>query len=1120
MSIIEQDSYRNSEEMLLSLIRTGKNLCAYHIPRRQGIFPIEHAEKFGIPEVVDDFPELAVKIGQIAPQSKNDWLSMFADIESGSTHGFIRVFLRSTNGDYVRYWIRYNTIYRGGAPLIALITFDDITQEYERDLALSQDIDALIQSAKKSFSEVLLLNLTKGIFRVSSRPEAEENNGSVNFYPLEYMTLTNLNRIAVEDHENVKNFFSLENLRKAFIEDNMESLDLSYRRKSERGEALWYQTTIKPISNAMDNDVLLVVMSRSIDKEKAAELRLSNELWLLSEQIRVTTGQLSRTIFYYDIPTKTLTVPPDYAAKHNMPLKMPNYPESISIRFRRELPDTFNAIHRFYESILQGEPSGSCELAFNPKGGTASWKRWEYALVYDRSGKPSRAIIFVEDITDQHLQASEIKRLRSNEHFSRIIAQHSDRTVYFYDVAADQLRPWGEITSRHKSPTDGSPIKTLLAGEGITPDNPEILHDMFRDIQSGIPQGGMKVHATAPDDTSRWFDIRFSTIFSDENAPSSAVISVKDVTDQYEIELTYLRHLQAMETSESHLGLAEVDLHTGIIETQSGRMLPANVVAVGKHMSAIADHMLSLRLIHDSDRLDADRFFTTDFLTGQYVMGIRHLERVWEMTFHSGRPGWIRTEVDLVLDPYSQHRKAFFRLTDITREKNAELEMISRSEQDGMTGLLNRATTEERIKEHLEKNGHPGILILLDLDDLKGINDTFGHSEGDRAIRSIAETLKVHFREGDIIGRVGGDEFVAYLPGAADNQDAISASVSNLLRKLTRIPIGEDNQHRIHCSIGCTLEAAGDTFETIYKRADIALYNVKRSGKNNYAFYTAAMEESNQHFQEQRLLSQRSAKKANITELQYLLSALTDLFEAVVAFNLTSRDYFLLEEDRKGVFSVLPSYGTMEDFINITRMGIHPDDVASYMGWMTGDVLMQAYERGERSVRYYCRFFYEGSFKWVEVDIVFYVNEDGDLCDFTLLRWADERSHELDQLAVSKALELAVNSTFESIALIDIATGQYSRFGESSLGANVPPKKNYDEAIRLLRENVVGAEEQERYYDNAKLSNVVARMEAGNGSYSFCYTLSTGRYEASFDWLNHTHAQLFLTVRKMDKDQP
>lgn len=1109
MSIIEQDSYRNSEEMLLSLIRTGKNLCAYHIPRRQGIFPIEHAEQFNIPEIVDDFPELAIKIGQIAPQSKNDWLSMFADIESGSTHGFTRVFLRSTNGDYVRYWIRYNTIYRGGAPLIALITFDDITPEYERDLALSQDMNALIQSAKKSFSEVLLLNLTKGTFRVSSHPDTE---GAA--YPLEDITQTNLNRVVAEDHENVKQFFSLQNLRKAFIEDKQESIDLSYRRKEGRGAAQWYQTTIRPIANNTDDDVLLVVMSRSIDKEKAEELRLSNELWLLSEQIRVTTGKLGRTIFYYDIPTKTLTVPPDYASKHNIPLKVRNYPESISIRFRTELPDTYNTIHRFYEAIQQGEPTGSCELAFNPKGGVANWQRWEYALVYDRNGRPSRAVIFVEDITDQHLQISEIKRLRSNEHFSRIIAQHSDRTVYFYDAAEDALRPWGDMTGRHLPPAGESPLNALLSAEGITPDEMDPLLEMFRDIRTGVPQGGLKLRAAAQDGTSRWFDIRFSTIFDDENVPSSAVISLKDVTEQYEIELTYLRHLQSMESSAAHLGLVEVDLHTGIIETQSGRMLPADVAAIGRHMSSVADYMLSLRLVHDSDRLDASHFFTNDFLNGQYVLGIRHLERVWEVTFHNGQPGWIRVKVDLVLDPYSQHRKAFFRLTDVTEEKKNELAMISRSEQDGMTGLLNRATTEERVKEQLARKTRPGILILLDLDDLKGINDLFGHSEGDRAIRSIAETLKLHFREGDIIGRIGGDEFLIYLPGAADNQDAISASVSNLLRKLTRMPIGEDNQRRIHCSIGCTLETAGDTFDTIYKRADIALYSVKRSGKNNYAFYTPTMEANNQQFQEQRLLSQRSTKKANITELQYLLTALTDLYEVVISFNLSTRDYFLLEEDREGVFAALPSYGIMDDFINLTRMGVHPDDVAAYMDWLTGDALMQAYEQGERSVRYYCRFFNEGAFKWVEVDIVFYVNEDGDLCDFTLLRWADERSQELDQLSVSKALELAVNSGFEYICIIDVPTGSYSRYGKNTAGNHLN-QKSYDEAIKRVQDRI-SPENRAEYYSRANLNNVVGQLEAGNSSYSFGYTLPEGDYRATFDWLDSTHTKLILTVNRYE----
>ena len=161
-------------------------------------------------------------------------------------------------------------------------------------------------------------------------------------------------------------------------------------------------------------------------------------------------------------------------------------------------------------------------------------------------------------------------------------------------------------------------------------------------------------------------------------------------------------------------------------------------------------------------------------------------------------------------------------------------------------------------------------------------------------------------------------------------------------------------------------------------------------------------------------------------------------------------------------------------------------------------------------MRYYCRFFNEGAFKWVEVDIVFYVNEDGDLCDFTLLRWADERSQELDQLSVSKALELAVNSSFEYICIIDVPTGSFSRYGKNTAGNHLN-QKSYDEGIKRVQDRI-SPENRAEYYSRANLNNVVGQLEAGNSSYSFSYTLPEGDYTATFDWLDSTHTKLILTV--------
>ena len=166
-----------------------------------------------------------------------------------------------------------------------------------------------------------------------------------------------------------------------------------------------------------------------------------------------------------------------------------------------------------------------------------------------------------------------------------------------------------------------------------------------------------------------------------------------------------------------------------------------------------------------------------------------------------------------------------------------------KAEHDLMTGLQNRIAAEERVREYLEQEENAGVLILLDMDDLKGVNDTYGHDQGDKAIIGIADTLKTHFRNTDIVARLGGDEFMVYLPGAAKDCQRIQEGLSTLLQKLSEISVGGEDDRQVHCSVGCVVQSdRNDRYEILFKEADTALYHAKRAGKNRFVFYTPEME--------------------------------------------------------------------------------------------------------------------------------------------------------------------------------------------------------------------------------------------------------------------------------------
>ncbi|MDM8216049.1 GGDEF domain-containing protein [Desulfovibrio piger] len=153
-------------------------------------------------------------------------------------------------------------------------------------------------------------------------------------------------------------------------------------------------------------------------------------------------------------------------------------------------------------------------------------------------------------------------------------------------------------------------------------------------------------------------------------------------------------------------------------------------------------------------------------------------------------------------------------------------ELKKRVEIDPLTGLLNKAALTEKITRSLHGDDTHCALFMVDMDNFKSINDTYGHQAGDTALVRTGEALREAFRRHEaLVGRVGGDEFMALLFGIRDEADL--ESVRRNLRSCLQIPIPQ-SKDPFTGSIGCVLHEAGESFESLYARADKLLYEDKR----------------------------------------------------------------------------------------------------------------------------------------------------------------------------------------------------------------------------------------------------------------------------------------------------
>lgn len=181
---------------------------------------------------------------------------------------------------------------------------------------------------------------------------------------------------------------------------------------------------------------------------------------------------------------------------------------------------------------------------------------------------------------------------------------------------------------------------------------------------------------------------------------------------------------------------------------------------------------------------------------------------------------------------------AFNSMTNKIRTQEKKLEDLA--SKDGLTGLYNRRSFDERLTQEVERSfrhGRPVGVIMGDVDHFKSFNDSFGHQAGDEVLRVVSRVLAKHVRKVDETFRFGGEEFVIILP---DADAEISASIAERVRaaiETTDVKMDETKIGNVTISLGfAVLSGETDTPETLLKRADAALYEAKETGRNRVIF--------------------------------------------------------------------------------------------------------------------------------------------------------------------------------------------------------------------------------------------------------------------------------------------
>ncbi len=209
-----------------------------------------------------------------------------------------------------------------------------------------------------------------------------------------------------------------------------------------------------------------------------------------------------------------------------------------------------------------------------------------------------------------------------------------------------------------------------------------------------------------------------------------------------------------------------------------------------------------------------------------------------------GNYSWYRIRIKTIFNDENNPVRAVGQICDITCQKHELQDLMQKAQHDELTGLLNKAATQQLAENSLKGNS-VCALYIIDVDHFKNINDSLGHMFGDTVLAEVGGCLRKLFRSTDIIGRIGGDEFMVLMRNVKDFSLVLekAEALNQCLNHTFSDPLGN---HRISGSIGVAVYPKdGDNYNDLFQKADIALYNAKRGGRNSCVIYSDDTETEN-----------------------------------------------------------------------------------------------------------------------------------------------------------------------------------------------------------------------------------------------------------------------------------
>ncbi|WP_449411299.1 sensor domain-containing protein [Methylobacterium komagatae] len=580
-----------------------------------------------------------------------------------------------------------------------------------------------------------------------------------------------------------------------------------YKYISSGGQAVWLQASYNSILDMAGRPFKIVMYGSDVTAEK---LQRADFGW------QIAAIDKSNAVITFDMGGIILDANENFLSAFGY-----TRDEVVSHHHRMFVDESYShgaEYAEFWRNLAQGRHQSGQYIRID-RGGRQVWLQATYNPIFDVEGRPFKIVKYATVVTAE--------KLRQAEHQGQIAAIHKAQAVASFDLDGtilDANRKFLDILGYRLGEVRGHPHAILIGpANGFG-------QDFWAGLAAGHHRNGEFRHVTR-DGREVWFQSAYNPIFDLEGRPFKIVQYATDVTAEKLRQASIDGQLTAIHKSQGVL-LLELD---GAIREINDRFL----VSLGYSRDEVVGR--HHRMLIDPDQAGSheyaafwDRLGSGGFLSDRY-----------RLIGKGGREVWVQATYNSILGLDGQPLRIVCLATDVTADvamAEAYRDAQKQAHHDAITTLPNRVRLLSHMTAALANADNRLVVLYLDLDRFKPINDTFGHQAGDRVLSEVADRLRRSLRPDQLAARIGGDEFVVI---AADLPDERIEALCQTLLDAIAAPIAhEGGDFTISASIGVAVAPTdGRTPDELLRAADTALYRSKQSGRGTYNLYAASMNE-------------------------------------------------------------------------------------------------------------------------------------------------------------------------------------------------------------------------------------------------------------------------------------